>query len=89
MPHPLESRVMQIPAEWEDYVAEQVKSGRFASPAEVIADALGLQRDDYRKLQALRREIQKGIDSAEAGDVSYATADEIIAKAKARMKKSA
>lgn len=80
---------MQIPAEWEEYVAEQVKSGRFASPAEVIADALGLQRDDYRKLQALRREIQKGIDSAEAGDVSYATADEIIAKAKARMKKSA
>jgi antitoxin ParD1/3/4 len=80
---------MQIPTEWEEYVAEQVKSGRFASPAEVIADALGLQRDDYRKLQALRREIQKGIDSAEAGDVSYATADEIIAKAKARMKKSA
>jgi antitoxin ParD1/3/4 len=80
---------MQIPAEWEEYVAEQVKSGRFASPDEVIADALGLQRDDYRKLQALRREVQKGIDSAEAGDVSYATADEIIAKAKARMKKSA
>jgi len=80
---------MQIPAEWEDYVAEQVKSGRFATAAEVIADALGLQRDDYRKLQTLRREIQKGIDSAEAGDVSYATADEIIAKAKARMKKSA
>jgi len=80
---------MQIPAEWEEYVAEQVKSGRFGSPAEVIADALGLQRDDYRKLQTLRREIQKGIDSAEAGDVSYATADEIIAKAKARMKKSA
>ena len=80
---------MQIPAEWEEYVAEQVKSGRFASPAEVIADALGLQRDDYRKLQALRREIQKGIDSAEAGAVSYATADEIIEKAKARMKKSA
>lgn len=80
---------MQIPAEWEEYVAEQVKSGRFASPAEVIADALGLQRDDYRKLQALRREVQKGIDSAEAGNISYATADEIIAKAKARMKKSA
>lgn len=80
---------MQIPAEWEEYVTEQVKSGRFGSPAEVIADALGLQRDDYRKLQALRREVQKGIDSAEAGDVSYATADEIIAKAKARMKKSA
>lgn len=80
---------MQIPAEWEEYVAEQVKSGRFASPAEVIADALGLQRDDYLKLQALRREVQKGIDSAEAGNISYATADEIIAKAKARMKKSA
>ncbi len=80
---------MQIPAEWEDYVAEQVKSGRFASADEVIADALGLHRDDYRKLEALRREIQKGIDSAEAGDVSYATADDIIAKVKSRMKKLA
>lgn len=77
---------MQIPAEWEDYVTEQVKSGRFASPAEVIADALGQQRDDYRKLLALRREVQKGIDDVEAGRISYATADDIIARVKQRQR---
>ncbi len=77
---------MQIPAEWEDYVAEQVKAGRFASADEVIADALGLQRDDYRKLQALRREVQKGLDDIEAGRISHATADDIIARVKQRKK---
>jgi len=77
---------MQVQAEWEEYVAEQVKSGRFASAAEVIADALGLQRDDYRKLQALRREVQKGLDDIEAGRISHATADDIIARVKQRKK---
>jgi len=77
---------MQIPAEWEDYVAEQVNSGRFASPADVIADALSQQRDDYRKLLALRREVQKGLDDIEAGRISYATADDIIARVKQRKK---
>jgi len=77
---------MQVPAEWEEYVAEQVKSGRFASAAEVIADALGLQRDDYRKLQTLRREVQKGLDDIEAGRISHATADDIIARVKQRKK---
>ena len=48
-----------------------------------------LQQEYFRRRDYLRCEIQKGIDSAEAGNVSYATADEIIAKAKARMKKSA
>lgn len=77
---------MQIPVEWEDYVTEQVNSGRFASPAEVIADALSQQRDEYRKLLALRREVQKGIDDVEAGRISYATADDIIARVKQRQR---
>jgi putative addiction module CopG family antidote len=77
---------MKIPAEWEDYVAEQVNSGRFANPGEVIADALSLQRDDHRKLQALRIEVQKGLDDIEAGRISYATADDIIARVKQRQR---
>jgi putative addiction module CopG family antidote len=77
---------MQVPAEWEDYVADQVKSGRFASPADVIADALSQQRDDYRKLVALRREVKKGLDDIEAGRISHATADDIIARVKQRKK---
>lgn len=77
---------MQIPVEWEEYVTEQVASGRFASPADVIADALGVQRDDYRKLQALRREVQKGLDDIEAGRISHATAEDIIARVKQRKK---
>lgn len=77
---------MQIPAEWEDYVADQVKSGRFASPADVISDALSQQREDDRKLIALRREVQKGLDDIAAGRISRATAADIIARVKQRKK---
>lgn len=77
---------MQIPPEWEEYIAEQVASGRFASPAEVISDALSQQREDHRRLVALRREVQRGLDDIEAGRISYATADDIIARVKQRKK---
>jgi len=77
---------MQIPAEWEDYVTEQVSSGRFASAADVISDALSQQRDEYHKLLALRREVQKGLDDIEAGRISRATADDIIARVRQRKK---
>lgn len=80
---------LELPKTWEDYIAERVASGEFASAAEVIEHALRLQREYFSSREHLRREIQKGIASAEAGRISYATADEIIAKAKLRMKKSA
>ncbi len=74
---------------WEEYVAEQIGSGEFKSATDVVEDALRLQQEYLRKRDLLRREIDKGIASAEAGQISHATADEIIAKAKLRMKKSA
>ena len=81
--------MVEIAAGWEGYLAEKVASGEFGSEREVVEDALRIHQEYLSRRDYLRREIQKGIDSAEAGDVSYATADEIIAKAKARMKKSA
>lgn len=70
---------------WEEYVAEQVDSGEFESATDVVEDALRLQRERRRKLDVLRREIQKGMDDIEAGRiVEPPTIDELIASARLR-----
>ena len=54
-------------------IRELVESGRYGSTAEVILDALSLLRDREFARKAgrdwLRAEIQKGIDSADRGEL--------------------
>ena len=59
---------------WERYVAEQVDSGLFGNASEVVRDAL-------------RRDVQAGVESVKAGRISRATPEEIVRKAKARKQK--
>ncbi len=55
----------------EDYVKGKVGSGDYASVSEVVRDGLRLLREKdlllEARLQALRGEIQKGLDQADAG----------------------
>ena len=69
---------------WEQYVAEQVNSGMFNNASEVVRDALRRQQEHLIKLEALRRDIGAGVASIKAGERSHASADDIIARAKAR-----
>jgi len=69
---------------WEQYVAEQVDSGMFGNASEVVRDALRRQQEYFIKLEALRREVQTGVDAVKAGRVSRASPDDIIRKAKER-----
>ncbi|MEO5331165.1 MAG: type II toxin-antitoxin system ParD family antitoxin [Magnetococcus sp. YQC-5] len=61
---------ISLPPHLEELVKEKVDTGLYNSASEVIRDALRLleERDQMRKLrlEELRREIQKGIDSGEA-----------------------
>jgi antitoxin ParD1/3/4 len=54
----------------EHFITDKLKSGRYASVSELIRDGLRLlvERDHlYQiRLEELRKEIQKGIDSGEA-----------------------
>lgn len=68
---------------WEQYVADQVRSGQFNNASEVVRDALRRQQEYLLKLEALRRDIGAGMASVKAGRISRAGPDEIIAKAKA------
>ena len=63
-----------LPSELERFVLEQIDSGLFESANDVILEGLKLlkERDEARasRLEELRREIQIGIDQADAGRVS-------------------
>ena len=54
----------------EALIQEQLETGRYHSRAEVIADALELLSDHARleqmKLERLRAEIQKGLESGDS-----------------------
>ena len=70
----------------ENLVKTKVESGLYNSASEVMRDALRLleERDQLRavRLEELRREIQKGIDS---GDATLLDIEEIKAKGRKRL----
>jgi antitoxin ParD1/3/4 len=58
---------------FEDMIDGLIKDGRYATASEIIRDGLRMvqEREERRKakLEALRAEIQKGIDSGPAEEV--------------------
>jgi antitoxin ParD1/3/4 len=71
---------------WEEYVAQCVSSGEFNNASEVVRDALRRQQEQLLKLEALRRQIDKGLTSLSAGQIVETDAAGVIARAKARKK---
>ncbi|HEX4963152.1 MAG TPA: type II toxin-antitoxin system ParD family antitoxin [Thermoanaerobaculia bacterium] len=64
----------------EELIAEQVASGRYPSPGEVVRDALRLFQEllvlRERKLETLRRDIHSGLEALEGGEYEeYAAYD--------------
>jgi antitoxin ParD1/3/4 len=53
----------------EAFIDEAVKSGRYASRAEVISDGLQLVREREEWLTAVRAGVQRGLDDVAAGRV--------------------
>ena len=78
---------VSLTPELERIVDQKVKSGLYNSASEVVREGLRLlqQRDEMReaKLNALRAEIQKGIDDLEAGH--YRDGAEAMADIKERL----
>jgi antitoxin ParD1/3/4 len=70
---------------FENFIKDLVESGRYSTASEVMRDALRLveEREERRKvkLEALRSEIQKGLDS---GPVEDFDVEDIIAEAQRR-----
>ena len=70
---------LSITKELEDYIAEEVESGRFADADAVVNDALRLH-EIY--LAALRADVRKGLDDMSRGRYRPITAAEFLTKAR-------
>ncbi|MBW8875276.1 MAG: type II toxin-antitoxin system ParD family antitoxin [Acidobacteria bacterium] len=64
----------------EELIAEQVASGQYPSPGEVVRDALRLFQEllvlRERKLDALRRDVHTGLKALEEGEYEDYDADD-------------
>jgi len=72
---------------FEEYVQGKVASGEYASASEVVRDGLRLMKEKdllrEARLEAIKVEIQKGIDQAERGELYPGS--EVMAEIKARL----
>lgn len=57
-----------IPAELENFVREQVESGRYESPEEVVHAGIVLLQERERQRDRLRADIDTAIEQIENGD---------------------
>ncbi|QAY78704.1 type II toxin-antitoxin system ParD family antitoxin [Sphingosinicella sp. BN140058] len=48
---------------FDRFIAEQVKAGHYGSASEVVRDGLRLLEERQIRMQALRAELQAGLDS--------------------------
>lgn len=58
---------IRFSAKHRKFIAKQIKSGAAKTPQDVLDRAMTLFAEYDRKLVALRREIDKGVASADAG----------------------
>jgi antitoxin ParD1/3/4 len=76
----------------ENYVKQKVATGMYNSVSEVMREALRLleERDAIKemKLEALRRDLQEGIDELDRGEGSPLNMEDIKAKARAIREKN-
>jgi antitoxin ParD1/3/4 len=80
----IDSMNVSLGKNWEKYVAEQVDGGQFNNASEVVRDALRRQQEYLIKLESLKRDLSKGVESVKAGKARKVSVDEIIAKARSR-----
>ena len=79
---------VSVGKDFEEFVKNKVASGDYASVSEVVRDGLRLLRQKdlllEARLQALRGEIQKGLDQADAGQLLDGPA--VMAELRAQIK---
>ena len=70
---------------YENLVKQMVESGEFSSDTEVLQAGLQLLEKRQHKLEALRRDIQEGLESGVAGPFDDEAVERIIAKGRKRL----
>lgn len=80
---------VSLTSELENYVKSKVTTGMYSSVSEVMREALRLmeERDAMQavRLEALRQDINKGLDSLERGEGKPLDMEAIKAKGRAKL----
>lgn len=76
---------LSLGGHWEEFIKQEIKSGRYSTASEVVRDALRELEDRGKRLEALRAHLAEGADQAArknfAKDFDIET---VIDRAKAR-----
>ena len=59
---------ISLPADLDQFVADQVEQGLFESPADVICEAVNVLKERERQLADLRAKLQEGADQLARGE---------------------
>jgi len=78
--------VITLNKNFESYVKSKVSTGNYNSNTNVVQEALQLLQEQDKHKAALRNEIQKGINSIQAGRFSTKTMSELFDESLAKYK---
>jgi antitoxin ParD1/3/4 len=62
---------VSLNAHFDEFIKSKVESGQYNSASEVIREALRLLEEREIRLEALRKEIQKGLDSGPSAPLDF------------------
>jgi antitoxin ParD1/3/4 len=68
---------VDLPEDLREFVDEQIRSGRYASAAEVLRDAFAALRHRHERLDGLRSALGIGIAQLDNGDYMEGTPGEL------------
>ncbi len=72
---------------WEEFIRQEVESGRYATASEVVRAGLRELEERKEKLETLRAYIDAGIEQADRGEFAPPTsAAEVMRRARERAK---
>ena len=76
---------LSLGGHWEEFIKQEIKSGRYSTASEVVRDALRELEDRGKRLEALRAHLAEGAGQAARKDfVEGFDIDSVIEQTKAR-----
>jgi antitoxin ParD1/3/4 len=76
---------LSLGGHWEEFIKQEIKSGRYSTASEVVRDALRELEDRGKRLEALRAHLAEGAGQAARKDfVKGFDIESVIERTKAR-----
>ncbi len=67
-----------LPEDLREFVAEEIRSGRYATETDVLRDAVAALRHRQESVEVLRSALAAGIEDLDAGDYVEGTPAELV-----------